>query len=298
MRLVARLILGLLGAAMTLFLFLVGLTIGMMLLGAISEGILGIFDRTGSTRGERRGQALVAMLAMIPAVAACYFWIRFCSWFDRRFLSEAPIASRTVARTMGVAGVRTGSGVGPRARALPAPRGGPSRAAMAALVAILGLLAFSMYLGAGDLQTFHHEATAEKDGTIQHVIEAPGPQGATFTPFVLLKGLGGPPPGGRLSAPHPHPAPHPPKGRPARQAGCTSALNTTPDRSLYKVGQSVKVVYIPNFSRFHDHHFAIDDDVLRKRIQAEEASRAKTRWGIVAAWAVLTLLVFLPGRVG
>lgn len=275
MRLVARLILGLLGAAMTLFLFLVGLTIGMMLLGAISEGILGIFDRTGSTRGERRGQALVAMLAMIPAVAACYFWIRFCSWFDRRFLSEAPIASRTVARTMGVAGVRTGSGVGPRARALPAPRGGPSRAAMAALVAILGLLAFSMYLGAGDLQTFHHEATAEKDGTIQHVIEAPGPQGATFTPFVLLKGLGGPRPGAHLSA-----------------------LNTTPDRSLYKVGQSVKVVYIPNFSRFHDHHFAIDDDVLRKRIEAEEASRSKTRWGIVAAWAVLTLLVFLPGRVG
>ena len=275
MRLVARLILGLLGAAMTLFLFLVGLTIGMMLLGAISEGILGIFDRTGSTRGERRGQALVAMLAMIPAVAACYFWIRFCSWFDRRFLSEAPIASRTVARTMGVAGVRTGSGVGPRARALPAPRGGPSRAAMAALVAILGLLAFSMYLGAGDLQTFHHEATAEKDGTIQHVIEAPGPQGATFTPFVLLKGLGGPPPGAHLSP-----------------------LHTTPGRSLYKVGQSVKVVYIPNFSRFHDHHFAIDDDVLRKRIQAEEASRAKTRWGIVAAWAVLTLLVFLPRRVG
>lgn len=275
MRLVARLILGLLGAAMTLFLFLVGLTIGMMLLGAISEGILGIFDRTGSTRGERRGQALVAMLAMIPAVAACYFWIRFCSWFDRRFLSEAPIASRTVARTMGVAGVRTGSGVGPRARALPAPRGGPSRAAMAALVAIIGLLAFSMYLGAGDLQTFHQEATAEKDGTIQHVIEAPGPQGATFTPFVLLKGLGGPRPGAHLSA-----------------------LNTTPDRSLYKVGQSVKVVYIPNFSRFHDHHFAIDDDVLRKRIQAEEASRAKTRWGIVAARAVLTLLVFLPRRVG
>jgi hypothetical protein len=133
-----------------------------------------------------------------------------------------------------------------------------------------------MYTGAGDLQTFHHRATAEKDGTIQYVIEAPGPQGATFTPMVLLKGLGGPRPGAHLSD-----------------------LNTTSERSLYKVGQSAKVVYIPNFSRFNDdHHFAIDDDVLRKRIEAEEASRSKTRWGIVAAWAVLTLLVFLPQRVG
>ena len=47
---------------------------------------------------------------------------------------------------------------------------------------VLGLLAFQMYAGAGDLQTFHHEATAKKDGTIQYVIEAAGPQGATFTP--------------------------------------------------------------------------------------------------------------------